>query len=105
MERMKELMGMYEDGSIFDNNDNVKELLSILMLKVKSSKNEKSRMEELVEILENERFGITQKDILEKMLISKGNFGSILMYIRKKGYEVIKIGDKYIMKKYVKIGD
>lgn len=66
---------------------------------------EETRAGQLYELLKENKKGITREQILEKMNISKGNFGSIMVYLRRAGYEAIKIGGKYFLSEYVTIAE
>lgn len=65
---------------------------------------EGKRCQEVLDILEEERGGITTKDIGERIGISKANVSSIIMELRKRGETILNINNLMILSKYVNIG-
>lgn len=104
LERLIEVKVMLENGN---------DVESVIAFIDKVITAEKERLEnkfagtrggELVAILEENKSGIPMADIITKMGIKKGNFGSIVMGLRKSGIGIVKVGDKYVLEKYIKIG-
>lgn len=65
---------------------------------------ESGRCGQLLNILRENKKGISKQEILNQMDINKGNLASLIVYLRKGGIEVLRIGDKLILAEYVKIG-
>lgn len=66
---------------------------------------EDTQVGKLFDLLDKNPNGLDKDNILEIMGITKGNFGSIVMGMRKKNIGIVKIGNKYVLEKYVKIGE
>lgn len=66
---------------------------------------EETQIGKLFDLLDKNPAGMEKENIMEIMGISKGNFGSIIMGMRKKEIGVVKIGKKYVLEKYIKIGE
>lgn len=96
-EMIKERLSFY--GCVVCEN-----CLSDIEFIVKGENRESNREKELLEILKEEKGGISMNEICERMGINKGNVSSILMGIRKKGVKVLIIDKLYVLGEYVNIG-
>ena len=61
----------------------------------------RGRKEEVLEILEESKEGVSLKEIGEQLGISSENVSSIIMYLRRDGVEIVSVDKKKALKKYL----
>lgn len=89
---------LVESGDVSDKGKNV--LIEWFGMRWKKS-DKRGRKDEVLEILEESKEGISLKEIGEKLKISSENASSVVMYLRKDGIEIVSVDKKKILKKYL----